>query len=131
MVRKVKVHLITDHEGPEVETRYPMYRGLGRPWGSLTSKENLASTGIRSPDIPVRGESLYCLCCLGRKNIVAVTTCYELDGTGFVTNQRAKLPTPSGPVLGTLSLCYWYRIIPGVKWSRHCVNQPPPLSFEV
>jgi len=32
-------------------TRYPLYKGLGGPvW---TGAENLASTGIRSPDLPV------------------------------------------------------------------------------
>ena len=45
---------------PGKEIRYPLYRGLGGPPGSvLTGAENLASTGIRSPDRPVSSQSLY------------------------------------------------------------------------
>jgi hypothetical protein len=37
---------------PPVKTRYPLYRRLGGPvW---TGAENLAPTGIRSPDRPAR-----------------------------------------------------------------------------
>jgi len=40
--------------------RYPLYRRLGRPPGPVwTGAENLASTGIRSPDRPARSQSLY------------------------------------------------------------------------
>ena len=39
---------------PPGKTRYPLYRRLVRK-----GAENLASTGIRSPDRPARSESLY------------------------------------------------------------------------
>jgi hypothetical protein len=40
--------------------RYPMYRRLGGPPGSVwAGAENLVPTGIRSPDHPARNESLY------------------------------------------------------------------------
>jgi hypothetical protein len=43
---------------PPGKTRYPLYRrkGGGPVW---TGEENLAPTGIRSPDRPARSESLY------------------------------------------------------------------------
>ena len=45
---------------PPGKTRYPLYRGLGGPLGPVwTDAENLAPTGIRSPDRPARSESLY------------------------------------------------------------------------
>ena len=45
---------------PPGKTRYPLYRRLGRPPGPVrTGAENLAPTGIRSPDRPARSESLY------------------------------------------------------------------------
>jgi hypothetical protein len=40
--------------------RYPLYRRVGWPQGrSGRVTENLAPTGIRFPDHPVRSESLY------------------------------------------------------------------------
>ena len=45
---------------PPGKTRYPLYRRLGGPRGPVrTGAENLAPTGIRSPDRPARSESLY------------------------------------------------------------------------
>ena len=45
---------------PPGKTRYPLYRRLGGPQGRFwTGAENLASTGIRSPDLPARSQSLY------------------------------------------------------------------------
>ena len=47
---------------PRKETRYPLYGRLGGPQGPVwTGAVSLApsSTGIRSPDRPVRSESLY------------------------------------------------------------------------
>ena len=42
------------------KTRYPLYRRLGRPPGPVwMDAENLAPTGIRSPDSPASSESLY------------------------------------------------------------------------
>jgi len=42
------------------KTRYPLYRGLGRPPGPVwIGAENLALTGFRSPDCPARRKSLY------------------------------------------------------------------------
>ena len=41
---------------PPGKTRYPSYRASGQVW---TGAENLAHTGIRSPDCPARSESLY------------------------------------------------------------------------
>jgi hypothetical protein len=41
------------------KTRYPLYRRLGGPQGRSGWAENLAPTGIRSPDPPVRSQSLY------------------------------------------------------------------------
>jgi hypothetical protein len=47
---------------PREKTRYPLYRRLVGPQGPVwTSAENLANTGIRSPDRPARSESLYLL----------------------------------------------------------------------
>jgi len=41
-------------------TRYPLYKKLGRgPRPVWTGAENLAPSGFRTPDHPVRGESLY------------------------------------------------------------------------
>jgi len=42
------------------KTRYPLYRKLGGPQGrSGQVRENLAPTGIRSPDRPARSQSLH------------------------------------------------------------------------
>ena len=40
-------------------SRYPLYRRLCRPQGRSGRAENLAPTGIRSPDRPARSQSLY------------------------------------------------------------------------
>jgi hypothetical protein len=41
----------------------PIVQGAGwAPGPVLKGAENLAPTGIRSPDLPARGESLYRLC---------------------------------------------------------------------
>ena len=39
---------------PQVKTRYPLYRRLGGPQGRSGRAENLALTGIQSPDRPAR-----------------------------------------------------------------------------
>ena len=39
---------------PLGKTRYPLYRRLGGPQGRSGLEENVASTGIRSPDRPAR-----------------------------------------------------------------------------
>ena len=60
---------------PGKETRYPLYRRLGGPQGrSGRDAENLAPTGIRSPDRPARSESLYRLSCPGTqpKHVVKI-----------------------------------------------------------
>ena len=44
---------------PPVKTRYPLYRRLGGPQGRSGWAENLAPTGIRSPDRPAHSQSLY------------------------------------------------------------------------
>ena len=42
------------------KTRYPLYKEAGWAPGPVwTGAENLAPTGIRSPDRPARSESLY------------------------------------------------------------------------
>ena len=46
---------------PRGKTRYPLYRKLGGPQGRSGRAENLARTGIRSPDRPKRSQSLYSL----------------------------------------------------------------------
>jgi hypothetical protein len=90
-IGKGKVHPRTGHEGLEEEwrysstlsltsaldgvggqhhapaalppgmTRYPLYRRGWAPGTVWTGAENLAPTGIRSPDRPARSESLYLL----------------------------------------------------------------------
>ena len=55
---------------PPGKTRYPLYRRLGVSQGrSWTGTENLASTGIRSPDRPARSESLYRLSYPGPESV--------------------------------------------------------------
>jgi hypothetical protein len=44
---------------PPGKTRYPLYRRLVGPQGRSGRAENLAFTGIRSPDRPARSQSLY------------------------------------------------------------------------
>jgi hypothetical protein len=45
---------------PQGKTRYPLYRRLGGPQGrSAQVRKILSPTGIRSPDLPVRSQSLY------------------------------------------------------------------------
>jgi len=44
---------------PPGKTGYPLYRMLGGPQGRSGRAENLAPTGIRSPDGPARSQSLY------------------------------------------------------------------------
>ena len=44
---------------PPGKTRYPLYSRLGGPQGRSGRAENLAPTGIRSPDRPARSQSLY------------------------------------------------------------------------
>ena len=44
---------------PPGKTRYPLYRMLGGPPGPVwTGAENVAQTGIRSPDRPAHRESV-------------------------------------------------------------------------
>jgi hypothetical protein len=54
---------------PGKETQYPLYRRLGGPQGVWTAAENLAPTGIRSPDRPACSESLYQLRYPGQSKI--------------------------------------------------------------
>ena len=67
---------------PGKESRYPLYRGLGGPQGrSGRLQKNLASTGIRSPDRPVRSESLYRLSYRGPISQLPIPTkiyCFRL-----------------------------------------------------
>jgi len=44
---------------PPGKTRYPLHRRLGGPQGQSGWAENLAPTGIRSPDRPAHSQSLY------------------------------------------------------------------------
>jgi hypothetical protein len=44
---------------PPGKTQYPFYRRLGGPQDRSGQAENLAPTGIRSPDRKARGQSLY------------------------------------------------------------------------
>ena len=44
---------------PPGKTRYSLYRRLGGPQGRSGEAENLAPTGIRSPDGPACSQSLY------------------------------------------------------------------------
>jgi len=44
---------------PPERTQYPLYRRLGWPQGRSGRAENLAPTGIQSPDRPARSQSLY------------------------------------------------------------------------
>ena len=44
---------------PPGKARYALYRRLGEPQGRSGRVENLAPTGIRSPDRPARNQSLY------------------------------------------------------------------------
>ena len=46
---------------PPGKTRYPLYWRLGGPQCRSGRAENLAPTGIRSPDRPARSQSLYLL----------------------------------------------------------------------
>jgi hypothetical protein len=47
------------HTLPLGKTRYPLYRRLGGPQGWCGQAENLAPTGIRSPDSPALSQLLY------------------------------------------------------------------------
>ena len=44
---------------PLGKTRYPFYGRQGVPQGRSGRAENLVPTGIRSPDLPARSQSLY------------------------------------------------------------------------
>jgi hypothetical protein len=58
-----------DRFTPDKETRYPLYRRLGKLQGrSGRVRKNLVFTGIRSPDCSVRSESLYRLSYPGPHN---------------------------------------------------------------
>jgi len=57
---------------PMVKTRYPFYRRLGGPQGR-SGREILAPTGIRSPDLPARSESLCRLSYPGPTSVTRVT----------------------------------------------------------
>jgi len=46
---------------PPGKARYTLYRRLGGPQGRWTGAENLAPTGIRSPDRPAHSKSDYAL----------------------------------------------------------------------
>ena len=57
--------------------RYPLYRRLSGPQGlSGRGEENLAFTGIRSPDRPVRSESLYRL--RYPRSVIYIHTIYSI-----------------------------------------------------
>jgi len=48
------------HFTPGKDNRYPLYSRLGGPPGQVWAvAENLANTGIRSPDLPAPSESFY------------------------------------------------------------------------
>jgi hypothetical protein len=57
------------HTLPPGKTRYPMYRRLGGPQVRSGWAENLAPTGIRSPDHPARSQLLYRLSYPAHMNI--------------------------------------------------------------
>jgi hypothetical protein len=83
---------------PDTESRYPLYGwDPGPVW---TGAENLASTGIRSPDRPARSESLY----------------------------RLRYPGPSGGIAPLILIINprWRRLsvfLPGRMISRCCLNR--------
>ena len=70
---------------PRKETRYPLYWGAPVPvW---TGAENLAYTGIRSPDRPVRSELLYQLRYPGPSRIRSLHYCVSEKPRIFQTHE--------------------------------------------
>ena len=118
------------------------WEGPGPVW---TGAENLASTGIRSPDRPARSQAPYSLRYPAHKprynlfiiycrtvnrgpgSSVGVVTDYGLDGP--VSNSRGdEIFRPSRPALGPPSLLYnGYRVFPGgkVRPGRAADHSPP------
>ena len=73
---------------PPGKTPYPLYERLGGPQvQAWTGVENLASTGIRSPDLPAHSESLYRLSYPGSKQlrysyVLLVNNAPSVSGSG-------------------------------------------------
>jgi hypothetical protein len=62
---------------PGKETRCPLYRRLRASGPVWTGAENLAPTGVRTPDLPARSESLYRLRYLGvKKKKIRLLNCH-------------------------------------------------------
>ena len=88
-----------DRLPPKKETRYPLYRRLSWSSGPVwTGAENLAPTGIRSPDRPARSESLY------RLSYPGYTARAFLNKTTAWSQQRMKSRTRLLLVCNTMLL---------------------------
>jgi len=81
---------------PPGKTRYRCTGGWAGPGPVWTGAENLASTGIRSPDRPARSESLYRLSYLGPNQM---QYCYETKrSSGALCGRKASCRLNSGHV---------------------------------
>jgi hypothetical protein len=87
---------------PRKETRYPLYRRLGGAPGPVwTGAENLAPTGIRSPDRPARNQSLYRLRYCGQRTVQEIFIFLHTGQTGCGPNRHIMQGAPAAlPVWG-------------------------------
>jgi hypothetical protein len=77
---------------PPEKTRYPLYRRLGEVPAPIWARaENLAPTGIRSPDRPARSESLYRLSYHGPQSNSVLIKCIYNKTDMLVAVKRNKL----------------------------------------
>ena len=87
---------------PPGKARYPLYRRLGRPPGRVwTGAENLAFSGIRSPDRPPRSESLYGLRYPGPRRVLRTTEKFSSEtpkAGGVYVVSRGEATTDWPPV---------------------------------
>ena len=80
---------------PPGKTRYPLYRRLGGPQGRSGQVRKISSpTGIRSPDLPARSQSLYRLSYpssrVSRRNLLGLLT-LEYEGNRILRKVWEKL----------------------------------------
>ena len=95
-----------DRTLPPAKTRYPLYRRLCGPQGWSGWAENLAPTGIRSPDRPAHNQSLYRLS-------------YGLDGPGIECRWwRDFPPVQTDPGAHPLSCTMGTGSFPGLNSGR-------------
>ena len=110
---------------PLGKNRYPFYMRLGAPQGRSGQVRKISPpTGIRSPDRPARGQSLYRLSYPAHRDILleeknSRTVCTSNMDSFYILTSGDRIPVrgldflhPSRSALSPLLLYNGYRVIP-------------------